>query len=128
MPWEKPTLEMIKTFDKVLPNDSRIEKKKMFGCPVGFVNGNMFAGLHENKVVLRLAERDLELFRKEYRAKPFEPIRGRVMRDWIVVPSKVSDDKRLLSKWTSEAFTHTATLPAKAKKTKKVKTKSIESK
>lgn len=34
----------------------------MFGHPAAFVNGNMFAGLVKEKMILRLDESDSEMF------------------------------------------------------------------
>ena len=53
MSFEKSSPERIASFDAALPDDPRIQKKKMFGYPAAFVNGNFFAGLHEENVVMR---------------------------------------------------------------------------
>ncbi|MCK7500271.1 MAG: TfoX/Sxy family protein [Comamonadaceae bacterium] len=34
------------------------EKKKMFGCPAFFAQGNMFAGVYRSSIFLRLGEED----------------------------------------------------------------------
>ena len=34
------------------------ERRKMFGCPAWFVNGNMFAGAFADRIFLRLSEED----------------------------------------------------------------------
>ncbi len=56
MAWEKPSETLIEHFGRWLPDDSNVERRKMFGCPCAFVNGNMFAGVHEQNLIVRLSE------------------------------------------------------------------------
>lgn len=73
MKWKKPSEKMIVFFDSILPSSSKVVRKKMFGCSVGFINGNMFMGLHSDGIILRLGEGERENFIKQYNAKIFEP-------------------------------------------------------
>ncbi len=43
--WEKSPQALVQLFDRVLPESPNVERRKMFGYPCAFVNGNMFAGL-----------------------------------------------------------------------------------
>ncbi len=53
MEWKKPSPELGALVEKaVVTFDCR--KKMMFGAPVYTVNGNMFAGVHEDHIFLRL--------------------------------------------------------------------------
>ena len=54
--WNKITLEQAARFEAALPDG--VERKKMFGCPIAVVNGNMFTGVHNNEINVRLAETD----------------------------------------------------------------------
>ena len=45
--------EWTDAFDKELEGETKVERKKMFGYPAVFVNGNMAAGLHSSGLVLR---------------------------------------------------------------------------
>ena len=119
MAWAKPTAKMIATFEGALPADARVERKIMFGCPLGYVNGNAFAWLHDNKIALRLPDADRERLTRDHRAKAFEPLPGRVKQGWIVMPSRITDDASTLTKLTAAAFAHVAVLPAKVKKVKR---------
>lgn len=65
----------------------------------------MFAGLHENKVVLRLGDEDREGLIRDHRAKAFEPLPGRVMKDWLVLPARVTRDRSGLASWVERALT-----------------------
>jgi TfoX/Sxy family transcriptional regulator of competence genes len=44
---------LVAIFDEVTPGPPAT-KRKMFGFPAGFVNGNMFMGLFEDSMILRL--------------------------------------------------------------------------
>lgn len=83
----------------------------MFGYPCGFVHGNMFGGLWQEHVILRLDEPG----RRRIAAlggAPFEPM-GRPMREYVVAGSRVTGDRRLLRSWLGRALAHTAELPPK---------------
>ena len=51
----------------------------MFGYPAAFVHGNMFAGLHENRLVLCLEEAAAGAAKRSG-AHDFEPTPGRTMK------------------------------------------------
>ena len=62
----------------------------MFGCPVFFVNSNMFSGVFEDDIFIRLSEKDRkELFSKYDEAAPFEPMKGRKMKEYVVLPESI---------------------------------------
>ena len=44
MEFEKPSQAAIDAFDAIVPPP--VERRKMFGMPACFVNGNMFAGVY----------------------------------------------------------------------------------
>ena len=75
MPWKKSPPALIAAFARVVPAGGGAEQRPMFGYPAAFVNGNMFAGLHEDRVVLRLDEVGIAEA-KEHGATDFEPIPG----------------------------------------------------
>ena len=45
MKWIEASEIIIEIFEKIIPNLPGVEKRKMFGYPVTFINGNMFTGL-----------------------------------------------------------------------------------
>lgn len=94
------------------------EPRKMFGYSCAFANGNMFAGLHEAGLVLRLAERERVTFLRQEGARPFEPMPGRVMREYVVAPDPLADDSAALRAWLRKAFRYAASLPAKPARTR----------
>ena len=57
MDWEKPSPELIRVLEEVSEPFELIERRKMFGCPAYYINGNMFAGVYGRQLFLRLPER-----------------------------------------------------------------------
>src|SRR5262249_58582477 len=55
--WKKSPPELVELFDRVRPEDPRAERRQMFGYPACFVNGNLFASLFEDHVILRLGDK-----------------------------------------------------------------------
>ena len=118
--WKPPSAEWVRVFGEVASGLSGAEQRKMFGYPAAFVNGNMFAGLHESGLVLRLPEPDREKL-GEAGARPFEPMPGRPMREYVVAPESFvsrSDEVRV---WMRRAMTHASSLAPKPSSRKKGK-------
>jgi TfoX/Sxy family transcriptional regulator of competence genes len=94
------------------------EPRKMFGYPAAFANGNMFAGLHEAGLILRLPEMERDAFLRQEGAKRFEPLPGRVMREYVVAPDVLANEPGLLRRWLRTAFGYAGSLPPKAARTR----------
>jgi TfoX/Sxy family transcriptional regulator of competence genes len=120
MNWEKPSAEIIATFEKIVPVIAGIEKRKMFGFPCVFVNSNMFMGVYTDSIFLRLSKSDRESFLKLKGAKVFEPQPGRVMKEYAVFPEWVlkQESSGILNDWIYKSFEYAASLPPKEKKGK----------
>lgn len=88
----------------------------MFGYPAVFVNGNMFAGLVRDKMILRLGMADVEKFLELPGATPFIAMGGRRMKQWVVVPAAMLKSQRALKPWLGRALAHARSLPAKVSK------------
>ena len=92
------------------------QQRKMFGYPAAFVNGNMFAGLFRDRLILKLPQPvRMKLFELPG-AAPFEPMPGRVMGEFVVLPASLLDDPGALRAWVQAAFDYVATFPAKTRK------------
>jgi len=115
MDWEKSPPELAALFDELAPSAPAVERRKMFGYPAAFVNGNMFAGLHGARLVLRLPEPALAEFLAQG-GGPFEPMPGRPMKGYAVAPAALLADKPALSRWLERSFEAAAALPPKRKK------------
>ena len=88
----------------------------MFGYPAIFVNGNMFAGLVRDAMILRLSEEDRKQFLDLPGAKPFIAMKGRVMKQWAVVPPALVKSESELKLWLDKALAHGRSLPSKTAK------------
>jgi TfoX/Sxy family transcriptional regulator of competence genes len=114
--WKKSPPELVATFERLLAAHRAAERRSMFGYPAGFVGGNMFAGLQEDRFVLRLAEDDVAKA-KQLGATAFEPMPGRAMRGWVVLPPQALADAALARRWIGRAFRHAAAMPPKRQRT-----------
>lgn len=114
--WRKSPDELIALFHAALPKDPRIEHRKMFSYPCAFVGGNLFAGLHQDSVIVRLSEKGRAVALAEDGAQSFEPMPGRPMREYVVVPVGALKDRGKLAVWLRRGLDYVASLPPKAKK------------
>ncbi|HYK11559.1 MAG TPA: TfoX/Sxy family protein [Gemmatimonadales bacterium] len=108
---------LVATFEKALRGVRGAEPRKMFGYPAAFLNGNLFASLFGNSMILKLSEEDRAELTKAG-AKPFEPMPGRAMREYLKVPPSVLEKPAALAKWVERSRAFVATLPPKEKKAK----------
>ena len=86
----------------------------MFGYPSVFLNGNMLACIFQDRIMVRLSERD----RAEARAaggKAFEPMPGRAMKEYVELPPAAVEDPSALRRWIERSRDYVAALPKKAK-------------
>jgi TfoX/Sxy family transcriptional regulator of competence genes len=113
MKWKKAPPDLVETFEQAVSDLPAIKQRKMFGFPCVFINGNMFAGLYEEKLILRLDEREREDALRERGATIFEPMPGRVMKEYVVVPPDVLERPAVLRSWIGRALAFASALPAK---------------
>ena len=100
MPKFTPAPEALKaTFAKAIDGLPGIEPRKMFGYPCAFVNGQMFVGVFADRLMLRLSDADRAKFLKLPGAKPFEPMPGRVMKEYVEMPKEMLDSPAELKRW-----------------------------
>lgn len=93
------------------------EKKTMFGCPVYLANGSLFAGVRQTAIFVRLSAADRDAFLEEHKeALPFEPLPGRRMREYLVIPAAVAEDTVLMKRWLRRAHDYAAALPPKVRR------------
>lgn len=111
MAWKKSPPELISAFENARPDDPAVEARKMFGYPALFTNGRMLAGTYQDKVVVRFGE-DRSLAGSKT-AKTFEPMPGRPMSGFVVVPEAVVKSPAKLREWIAHANAYAKTLPSK---------------
>ena len=118
MKMQKSPQELIDLFASVLPGPPATGRK-MFGYPAGFVNGNMFMGLFQNEMILRLPEDARQELVKRLGGKPFEPMPGRPMREYVSLPQSLMKDRKDLLAWVAKALAYGSSLKPKSKELKK---------
>ena len=119
MTWSKSPQALVALFDACLPNEPGVERRRMFGYPCAFVNGNLACGLHQDHVLVRLPEaRRAELLAKTA-ARVFEPMPGRPMREYVVLPESILSSPPKLVEWMNRAHAYARTLPPKDPKARK---------
>jgi len=88
----------------------------MFGNISAFVNGNRFFGVFGNDLFVRLsAEDQLELL-KNKGSSMLEPMKGKQMKDYIVLPRTWRARPEILRSWISKSFEWSSKLPPKMAK------------
>jgi TfoX/Sxy family transcriptional regulator of competence genes len=119
-PKMRPAPEHMKTlFERVVGPLPEAKIRKMFGYPAAFVNGNLFSGLFDDYMMLRLSPDDLKAFFKLDGTRPFAPMPGRPMREYAVVPPALLKSDADLFEWLGKAYDYAKSLPPKKPKKKK---------
>lgn len=100
----KASPELLQRFEEHIDLVGDADRKLVFGCPSFLVGGNMFFGVHETGLFVKLP-RDTDL-------PPFEPMPGRAMNGFFTLPDgDVSD-------WVRQSYEYAKSLPAKSPKKK----------
>jgi TfoX/Sxy family transcriptional regulator of competence genes len=117
--WEKPSTELGRILEEAAEPFAVIERRKMFGCPALFINGNMFAGVYGQQLFLRLPPEARAMLQTESEAKPFEPMPGRPMTEYVTMPEAIWRDSAALDEWMRRSVEFVAAKPPKQPKPKK---------
>ncbi|HYH27384.1 MAG TPA: TfoX/Sxy family protein [Actinomycetota bacterium] len=125
MPAKRETPKMPKTaqaskemFAELVPEHPRVATRAMFGGIAAFANGNMFSGFHGDDLFLRLPE-DAREELSAAGGSPFEPMPGRPMGEYVVVPRAWRDEPARLEEWFQRSMDWALTLPPKQPKKRK---------
>jgi hypothetical protein len=110
--------DMVGLFEQLLPLDPRVHRRFMFGCHCAFADGNMFLGVHGATLFLRLNPADRARIRQDHGAEAFDPLGGRPMREYVVLPDAVAHDPNALSDWIARGFAFALTVTAGPKRTR----------
>jgi TfoX/Sxy family transcriptional regulator of competence genes len=117
--WKRSPESLVARFGDVLPADPRIERRSMFGYPCAFLNGHMLCGLHQDDFVLRLPEASRARFLEQPGSRIFEPMTGRPMKEYVVVPAPVLANDAAIARWLRDGVDYLSGLAPKAKKAKR---------
>jgi TfoX/Sxy family transcriptional regulator of competence genes len=100
-------------FKSLLPTDSRITVRPMFGHAAAFINGNMFEETFGERVFVRLSEKEGLVLMAERGAMPFAPMEGKPMKGYVVLPSSWSDDPARAKTWLQKSLKWVAEMAPK---------------
>jgi TfoX/Sxy family transcriptional regulator of competence genes len=116
--WREPDERVIEIYEIITSKLVGIEQRKMFGCPCAFIKGNMFFGVFQDQLFLRLGDDQRKIVGKSFSLLPFTPM-GRAMKAYITIPVELLADTPQLIKLVQMGVEHTHTLPQKVKNKKK---------
>jgi TfoX/Sxy family transcriptional regulator of competence genes len=88
----------------------------MFGNISAFVNGNMFAGVFGDDIFIRLSEENRQGLLAEEGAAYLEPMKGKPMKDYVVIPKGWHNKPERIRSWLSRSLLSTSKLPPKKPK------------
>jgi hypothetical protein len=109
--FEKSPAALVERFGRVMDHHPSAERRRMFGYPCAFVGGNMATGLFADSWMVRLPEAERAELLAIDGARPFEPMAGRPMREYVVLPPSVLVDPATLDRWVVRALDYAGSLP-----------------
>ena len=117
--FDKSSPELAARFDEVAPRDGQVARKQMFGWPCLFINGNLFAGLHRQGIIVRLPENQLIDLLQKPGAVAFEPMPGRIMNGYAMITDPLDWKRDELANCIADSLTFVRRLPIKPKRAAK---------
>jgi TfoX/Sxy family transcriptional regulator of competence genes len=113
MKWKKASEELVEFLVQKMKN-LNCDYRKMFGYPAYFINGNMFAGLFGDSLFLRFSKPEREeILKTNSEAKHFEPINGRTMKEYVVIPKSTYSSDRQFNIWLNRSVKYASELLSK---------------
>ena len=109
-----PPADLVTRFQEATREIQDVEHRKMFGFPAAFFHGNMFASLFNDSLIVRLPPNEREAM-SVLGGRPFEPMAGRPMREYVAVPDAIVKSHTDLIGWLTKVRAYAGTLPAKNK-------------
>jgi TfoX/Sxy family transcriptional regulator of competence genes len=100
-------------FQSLVPDDPRVEVRPMFGNLAAFVNKNMFLALFGPSVAVRLPDAERANLLKQSGASLFEPMPGRAMKEYVVLPPAWRTKRAKAEEWVARSFAWTSKMPPK---------------
>jgi hypothetical protein len=110
--FDKSPAALVERFSIVMDGFPDAERKKMFGYPAAFVGGNMATGLFADQWVVRLPDDEIESA-KAQGAGSFEPMPGKPMKAFVVIPGGDVADDAAINAWVERGLAHARSMPAK---------------
>ena len=104
--------DLVARFAAILDSFDDVQRRPMFGYPAAFVGGSMATCLFADRWVVRLPRDEIDAA-VAGGAEPFEPMAGRKMTGFVVVPRADVDDDAAIRRWVERGVALAGSLPAK---------------
>ena len=112
----RPDKESVDLFQSLVPKDDGVTVRPMFSNISAFVNGNMFFGVFGADLFLRLSVEDQKELLKNKGASMLELMKGKPMKDYVVLPKTWRAKPETLRSWISKSLEWSSKLPPKMAK------------
>jgi TfoX/Sxy family transcriptional regulator of competence genes len=118
MEWKKAPTALVDFITEKMKT-IKCDYRKMFGYPAYFINGNMFVGVHGDKLFLILSDADIaEIMKNCENVSAFEPMPGKAMKGYVVLPKSVYSDDKLFVEYLNKSIKYVSSLPPKQERKK----------
>lgn len=98
--------------DRLIADAPDVSRRKMFGYPACFTGGHLFTSLHQDRWIVRLDPAGLAEL-ESLGGTSFEPMAGRPMTGFLVLPTALRDDDDALASWIGRALEYARSRPPK---------------
>ncbi|HYT09321.1 MAG TPA: TfoX/Sxy family protein [Mycobacteriales bacterium] len=112
----RPSAGDVEWFDSLVPDRPEVARKKMFGNLAAFAGDAMFLCLFGDRVAVRLDEPARAELLAQPGAESFEPMPGRPMKEYVVLPSGWRDEPERARQWVERSAEYAAGLPPKRRR------------
>lgn len=108
-----PSPELVARFSTILDRFPQAQRRKMFGFPAAFVGGNLATGLYGDGWMVRLGPVESQRVIQAGEGAQFEPMAGRPMRGYVLLPVATMWDDGAIVDWVGRALAYAGALPPK---------------
>ena len=110
---------LVERFDSIVAEYPQAQRRPTFGYPCLYVGGNMVSGLFQSSWHVRLGPAETVELLAIDGAAPFEPMPGRPMTGFTLLPPAIVEDDAAIRRWLERAIAFGATMPPKVPKSRK---------
>jgi len=115
---KEPSPEVAAILDGALAGSGAV-RCVMFSCPSYSIGGNLFAGVYGESVFVRLSDTDRAAIISEG-GRPFEPLEGRTLRMYALLPPTVVADGEMLALWLGRSMDFVRGLPKRPRRRSRI--------
>jgi hypothetical protein len=106
--WRPAAARWEQAFERVMEEMPNAERKERYGYLALFRRGSLTAGLHSAGLYVRLSEADRKQL-IDLGGMVFEPLPGKKMHEYVIVPADFATDLKSLRAWIDRAMAFTET-------------------